>query len=499
MPTTTGITLAQLLTPITFDQTMATLLAYYQKVGFPTSSWQEFDTDLTRTQAFATAITDLATNQVPAIAGGNLLDYAPNFPGWTQLTAAQVFSLSALEATYTVGNILATNASGAAYTFSDASPIIIAFEASGNRYLSVGSGTIPANGTLTIQVKAEFAGAKYVDPSNSGDINIGDINIVTPSMPGVTITNPSTAFTDVTHTGSGLGTVVPSGSPALAHSVVIAVLSTSTNGPVNLSYSIDAQTPVNTTASSLTNIGGTGINIALNDGTGGVSWVEDDSYEFSTPASWITSQGADAQSDVSLASDCRNRWATVRIVDSETTEPNEDRLAPPTKGFYELLAKRTPNIGAQVTQVFTVPDATINNKVNIVVAGPGGVLPAATIAAIQEWITPWARGCDIPIVQSPTTTPVMIALAATAFVSQLAAAQAAVSTALLDYIAGIVVNGTIELGEIITIVRSTAGVARINVASVLINGVAADLVLGSSTTFVLPQYPPTLNIAWSTQ
>lgn len=493
MPTTTGITLAQLLQSLTFDQNLATLIAYYQKVGFPTSSWQDFDTDLTRSQAFATAITDAVTNQVPAIAGGSLLDYAPNYPGWTALTAAQIFSLSQLEATYTVGNVLATNSSGAAYTFSDSNPLIIAFEASGNRYRSVGSGTIPASGTLTIQVKAEFAGASYVDPSNSGDISI-----VTPSMPGVAITNPSTAFTDVTHTGSGLGTVVPSGSPALAHSVLVTVLATSTNGPPNISYSIDAGTPVSTTAASLTNIGGTGIDLAFNDGAGGVSWVENDTYEFTTPASWITSQGADAQTDLSLADDCRNRWATVRIVDSGATD-TEDRLAPPTMGFYELLAKRTPTIGAQVTQVFVVPDATINNKVNIIVAGPGGVLPAATITAIQDWITPWARGCDIPVVQSPTTTPVTIALSATAFVSQLAAASAAAQTALLDYIASIPVNGTVELGEIITIVRSTAGVAKINVASVLINGVAADLVLGSSSTYVLPRYPPTLNITWATQ
>lgn len=494
MPTTTGITLAQLLKSLTFDQNLTTLIAYYQKVGFPTSSWQDFDTDLTRSQAFATAITDAVTNQVPAIAGGSLLDYAPNYPGWTALTAAQIFSLTQLAATYTVGNVLATNSSGSAYTFSPSNPLIIAFAASGKRYKSTGSGTIPANGTLTIQVQAEFAGASYVDPSNSGDISI-----VTPSMPGVAITNPSTTFTAITHTGSGLGTVVPTGSPALAHSVLVTVLATSTAGPPNFSYSIDAQTPVSSTLASLSNIGGTGINIALNDGAGGVSWVEGDTYEFTTPASWITSQGADTQEDLSLADDCRNRWATVRIVDSGTITDTEDRLAPPTMNFYKLLAKRTPTIGAQVTEVFVVPDATINNKVNIIVAGPGGVLPSATITAIQNWITPWARGCDIPVVQSPTTTPVTIALSATALVSQLAAATAAATTALLDYIASIHVNGTIELGEVIAIVRSTTGVARINVASVLINGVAADLVLGGPTSYVLPAYPPTLNITWATQ
>lgn len=474
-------TLDDLLQKLTFEQALAMLLAYYQKVGFPTSSWQDFDTDLTRTEAFATVMVDVVGNQIPAIAGGSLLDYAPNYPGWMPLTAKQFFNLDVLEATYTFGNFVVTNSSGASYPFSDASPITFAFASSGNRYLSVGSGTIPAHGSLTIQVRAEFAGAKYVDPSNSGDLSV-----VTPSMPGVTVTNPSTPFTGVTQTGSGTGSLTLGGSPTLAHSVLLTILATSTNGPVSVEYSLDAQTPISLgTVSSVTNLGGTGINITFVDGASGVSWVEDDTFEFSTPASWITSQGADEQADLSLADDCRNRWSTLSEV--------------PTQNYYALLAKRTPGVGAQVTQVYVVPDATINNKVNIVVAGPGGVLPAPTITTIQQWINPWARGTDRPVVQSPTTIPLTIAASAIASSQQLAAAQAAVSTALLDYVAAIPVNGVVELGEIITIIRSTAGVLRVNVSSVLINGAATDLTLGGPGLFVLPQYPPTINITWSTQ
>jgi hypothetical protein len=124
------------------------------------------------------------------------------------------------------------------------------------------------------------------------------------------------------------------------------------------------------------------------------------------------------------------------------------------------------------------------------------VLPNATLTAIQNYITPKARGCDNPVVQSPTTTPVTIAATITALASQLAIVQANITTALLDYVAGIAVNGVIELGEIIALIRDTAGVTRVNVPSVLINGVASDLTLGSLTTFVLPAYPPTLSLSY---
>lgn len=471
-------TLASLLQTMTFDQALQLVLAYYQKQGFPTSSWQDFGADLTRAQAIATVIVDVVTNQIPSIAGGTLLDYAPNFPGWTELTAQQFFNLAANGAVQATGNMLATNASGSAYSYTDTNPILFAFSDSGDRWKSTGSGTIPAHGTLTIPVIAELPGAKYnADPSNSGSINV-----VTPSMPGVTVTNPSTAYTAPIHTGSGTGTLTLGGAPALAHTVVIIVTATAAGIPATVSYSLDgaAAIPLGT-VSSVTNLGGTGINITFVNGASGFSWVNGDTYQFSTPASWITSQGADLESDVSLAGDCRNQWSTL--------------AGPPTGSLYAYLAKRTPGVGAQVTQCFVITDSVINNKINVVVAGPGGVLPAPTITLIQNYLTPRARGCDNPVVQSPTTAPVVIAATITALASQLALVQATVNTELLNYIASLPVNGTIELGEIIALIRDTTSVTRVNVASVLINGVAADLTLGSPTTFTLPAYPPTLNLS----
>lgn len=480
-------TLQSLLVEMTFEEAVTAVLAYYQAQGFETSAWQDFGTDKTRAQAIAKLMQDVATNQVPAIAGGSLLDYSPNYPGWTALTAKNFFNLDPSAAVWTVGGMAFVNSSGASYTYSPTNPITVAFGASGRRYTSVGSGTVTNGTTTSVVMQAENPGAAYVDPSNSGDISI-----VTPSMPGVTVTNPSQPYSSITHVGSGTGTLQLIGSPSDRHSVQIIIGATSAGNPATVSYSLDGQSPVLLGAvSSIGNLAGTGVNIVFVQGASGVSWVGGDTYSFSTGASWITSQGADLQSDLSLVDDCRNRWGSLAEA--------------PTESLYKLLAKRTPGVGAQVTQVYVVPDSVINNKVNVVISGPGGVLPSATIALVQAWITPWARGCDNPVIQSPTTTPVTIAATVTALASQLTAVQAAVTASLNSYIASIAVNGTIKLSaiEALLVPNPLTGVGGVpgltDLSGLTINGVASNLALGSSTTFVLPAYPPTLNITYNGQ
>jgi len=472
-------TLQQLLQTITPQQAFQVLLSYYQSAGFSTTAWQQGGADLARNQAFATALTDFVTNYIPAIAGGSLLDYAPGYPGWTPLTAQEVYNLLQNSATFTQGYILATNTSSQSYSFSTSNPAIAVFGISQNRYFSQGSGTIPASGSLLILFQAELAGASYADPSNSASLTLAS-----PSMPGVTLTNPSTNFSAVSHVGSGTGTITLGGSPVGSHSIVLLITATSTSAPASVSYSLDGGAAVVVgSVSSITNLAGLGINVTLNNGASGTSWVNGDTYSFSTPAPWITSQGANIESDTALAARCRNRWSSLAAI--------------PTTSLYALLAQSTPSVGAQVTQVSVNPDVIVNNKINIVVAGPGGVLPPATIALIQAFISPYTRGCDNPVVQSPTTTAITIVATVTASASQSTAVQAAVTTALNNYIAGIPVNGTIRIAAIIDLIMNIVGV--IDCSGVTINGAAANLTLGSPSTFVLPAYPPTLTLSYITQ
>jgi hypothetical protein len=483
-------TLTALLQQLTPAQVAQILLTYYQAAEFPVTAWEQFGTENTRVQAISTAISDALANYIPAIAGGSLLDFAPNFPGWTALTAQEVYNLAINAATFTTGTIVATNTSGTAYSFSPSSRLKMTFAASGNSYFSTGSGTIPANGTLSTPVVAEFAGSSYSDPSNANPSNGNPLALtLTTPLPGVWINNPSTNYSPITHTGSGTGSLTLSGSPTGSHSVVIIVTATNTSAPASLSYELDGAAAVAIgNVSSVTNLAGIGINITLVNGGSGTSWVNGDTYAFTTPASWITSQGANLETDTALATRSRNRWASLSPI--------------PTSSLYALLAQSTPNVGSQVTQVFVVPDSTINNKINIIVAGPGGILPSPTITTIQNFINPFSRLTDNPVVQSPTTTPITIAATIYGAASQADAIRNAATTAYNNYVASISVNGTLKLSQIeaLTVpnpLTNTGGIQGVtDIQNLTINGVASNLTLGTPTTFVLPAYPPTLNISY---
>lgn len=475
--------LSDLLQSLTPQQSFQLLLAYYQSAGFPTTAWEQGSPDVARNQAFAQALSDALTGYIPAIAGGSLLDYAPNYPGWTPLTSQQIYNLTQNQATFTQGLILATNTSGTSYAFTPTNPLIAVFSASGKRYISQGSGTIPNGGSLLITFQAEFPGSSYADPSNSAGLRLVG------SLPGVTLTNPSTNYSGVTHTGSGTGTITLAGTPVGSHALVLLVTATSAGVPASLSYQLDGGASVSLgIVSSVTNLAGLGINVTLVNGASGTSWVNTDTYSFSTPAPWITSQGADIETDTALASRDRARWSTLAAI--------------PTTNLYTLLAKSTPGVGAQVTLCFVGPDPTVNNKINIIVSGPGGVLPPATITLIQGFITPFARGCDNPVVASPTTTAITIAATIYGAASQAAAIDAAARTNYNNYTASIATNGTLKLSDLEVLVKPNpltgiGGVAGVtDIQSLTINGVAANLTLGSPSTFVLPLYPPTLNLSY---
>lgn len=468
-------TLADLLTLYTQEQWYAILLAVAQAEGFPVQSWQDGAVEKTRLLAMSSGLESLGAI-TPAIAGGTLLDYSPNFPGWTGLTAQQIYSLAQNIATFTQGNVLATNVSTQAYAFNG--NLKFNFGASGRNYFSIGAGTIPAAvgitpGTLVIPVIAENPGSAYADPSNSGVLQL-----VT-SLPGVTITNPAGPYASATgtHTGSGTGIITASGTPSLPHSLVITITSTGQVGVATWSYSLDGGAPIAAgTASTLVNIGGSGITVTLTNGALNPSFVINDTYSYAAPGSWIASQGSDAETDQALVLRCRNRWSSLSDI--------------PTSSLYQLLATSTPIVGSQVTQASVVVDPFVNNKVNIIVSGPGGVLPAPTITAIQAYVSPYARGCDNPVVQSPTTLVVTIGGSVNVLVSKQAAATAAIQTAMQAYVATIGVNGTLRISSIVELIMMVAGV--VDVSGVTINGVAANLVLGGVGSYVLPFYPPAL-------
>lgn len=470
-------TLAQLLVPQTIEQIFQDLLGFYQANGFPVQSWQPGGTERTRLMAFATGLLDISAQYIPSLASGALLDYAELLenPDWLRLLALNNFEIPYNKANFTIGTIKLTDGGNGPYTFA-AGDLIAVFAATGKRYINTNGDTLPHNGTVNVTFHAEFAGASYTDPSNSGSISLA-----TP-LPGVTLTNPAGNYTDVAHVGSGTGTLTLGGSPVGAHQVSVRIDSTGAAGVASWSYSLDGKPYVSEGAVTTdANLGGTGISVTLTNGVSGTSFVLDDTYLFNTPGSWITQQGSDDESSPALAERCRDRWSTLSPI--------------PTNSFYELIATSTPTVGSQVTQVKVLTDPVINNKVLLLVAGPEGALPVDTIAAIQSYINPRIPETDLAIVVSPSTLDITIAGNVTVTASQFTAASNAITTAITNYVNASGINGTIRLAKIIDLIMNTSGV--IDTDTITINAVAANLTLGSSTSFVIANFLA-LSLAYTT-
>ena len=468
-------TITDLTTPQTVEQIFALLLAVYQGNGFPTTSWQPGGVDRTRTMAIATALQDISANYIPSITSGGLLDFAAALENvdWLRLLAEQNFQLPYNKASFTVGNMTLT-AGASGYTIS-AGQVTVVIPATGNRYINTTGGSLSASGSLICTFVAEFSGAKYNDPNSSA------ISLVS-ALPGVAVTNPAGTYTTVAHVGAGVGTVTPSGSPVGPHQMTVRIDGTGDAGVAAWSWSLDGGAYVsNGVTSTGTNLGGVGINVALANGTSGTNFIDKDTYLFNTPGSWITTQGSDDEASPALAQRCRNRWRSLSYI--------------PTNGYYELLATSTPTVGSQVTQVIVLPDAFINDVVNIIVAGPEGILTPTTVALIQAYISPRAIGTDNPTVRSPTTLGITFAATVTVSAANLAAAQAAAQTESVNYVDEAGINPTYRLAKITEFLMEIGGVQ--DVSGVTINAVAANLVLGSSSSFVVGLFTAA-NYAWIT-
>lgn len=461
-------TLAELLAPQTVQQVFQKLLAVYQANGFPVQSWQVGGTERTRLMAIATAITDLNANYTPGIAAGGFADLAPG-TGWMPLLAEQMYNLEQLPAQFTVGNIVMTAAAGVGPVNVTAGSLIAVFAATGNRYTGPDQDiVIPLSGSVTGSFVAEFAGASYNDPSSSGNLTL-----VTP-IPGVTLSNPAGTYSEVAHVGSGTGTLTLAGSPVSPHQVTIRIDSSGDAGVASWSYSIDGAAYVSVGAvASATNLGGDDIDVTLDDADS-PSFIEGDTYTFANPGNWITEQGSDVETDTALSARCKARWSTLSVIG--------------VTSLYELLIRSVPGVGTQVTQVIVQPDPDINNKLNIVVAGPAGVLPVDTIADLQTWIIARTPITVYPVVLSPTPIAVELSGVITCPATLLSAVQDAVETAMTDYINSVPINGVVRIASIIDAVMEVTGV--VDITDVEINGTPANLTLGSTSTFELADLDP---------
>lgn len=443
-------TLAQLLEDVTIDNVVSKILGVLQSNGSPITDWYEGGTERTRVKAFATALRDLAGVLVKKIAGGSFLDFADTVANsvgasWLRLHAEQVFDTTYNKRTRTVGKVRLNCAVTAGPHNLQPGALIIRFTATGNRYFSTNTGVvvIPSGGFVDVEVKAEFEQNTTADPPvNFSDPSGAAIELVS-FFAGVTVTNPAPTYSPVTLTGTGTGTVTPSGTPSGSHSVSVKIETSGQAGAAGWRYSIDggAYSSVQTGA-SLANLGGFGIDVTLANGAGTPSFVAGDVYTFTTPGTWITTQGLDDESNPNLIQRCRARWPEQGAI------PSED--------VYILMARRS---STQITQVFAANDPVVNNKILLYLAGAAGLLSAGVLASAQAYIRARTGDSDLVECLSPAERTITLSAALVRVkASKLVAAQAAAQSAIATYLQSVGTNGKVKRARIVDLVMSIDGI-----------------------------------------
>lgn len=476
-----AFSLSDLLTPQSETQVESSILARLQGAAFSVTDWLVGATERTRVKAFAFGVSDFVSSLVPVIAGGGFVDTAKG--AWLQLKAHEDYATDVNLSSNTIGNMTLTCASTAGpYTITDGQ-LKVTFP-SGNRYINVGGGVLGSSGTLTLAWRSESlnnsaAGLNYVDPSSGVPV------LITP-LAGVTVDNPAPPFSAVSLAGVGTGTVTPSGTPLGQYQIAIRVDVAGQSGAASWSYSVNGAAYVSAGAVGSALIPTTGITVTLANGGTTPSFLAGEVYTFQTPGTWITTQGTDQESDPALSSRCKNKWPSLSSL----------YVSSPTLGYYDLLARSASN---QVTQTRVQTDGTINNKVYIVVAGQGGVLPAGVVSTVQSYVSARVTLTDYPVVLSPSTRTVTLTGTITVDRAKVAAAQASAQASVSTYINSTVgINGTVKLSKLIAILEDTDGI--LDVSGLQINGAAANLVLPvTGGAYELPSWTQTLSTALTWQ
>lgn len=339
---------------------------------------------------------------------------------------------------------------------------------------------IPANGSASVTFRSEFqygASSTY-----NQDLPGSTIAFVTSSFPGVTATNTAPTYSPVAQSGSGVGTITPSGSPSGQHNVTVQITGSGSvaGASVTWSVSVDGGAFVSQTGYSATNLGGiSGLNVALSDNGGGsTAFVVGTYYYVTTPGTDITQVGAAVETPQSLGQRVAGLWPLLAFQTDQYG--NFVPPASPTTNAYIALALSQPN----VVVAFANTDANINNKINMYVAGQGGAsLPAANVAAIQTLFKSFNMLTDQLVVFTPVGRAITLSLSSGTIQcrsSQLASAQQIMTQRLQAYFGGtdqaqpLSINGLIDYDYVLALIRTTPGVTHVPAGALQITANAVN-------------------------
>lgn len=183
------LTLDQLVTPVTEDEALATLLSILTQLGFQATAWQTGSVQLIMLRAFSrvwskvtSTIADIAAGGFPSLAASKGLT------GFLRLVAKYVYKLDYIPASSTVGTILLTSSAAAPLHTWFAGDVVVSDQPTGvagaNSYTVTVDGSLAPGSSASFEFKADVPGAAANIPAGT------PLYLWTPLV-GVTATNPS--------------------------------------------------------------------------------------------------------------------------------------------------------------------------------------------------------------------------------------------------------------------------------------------------------------------
>ncbi len=337
-------------------------------------------------------------------------------------------------------------------------------------------------GLVTLRLQSESPNnSTAVPPLNYTDPAQSITQMVTP-LAGVTCSNVSADYSKVVHTGNGTGTIALTrtnpAAPPSACSVTLRIDVAGDPGVASWSYNLNNAGYVSAGAVASFDIPGVNIHVQLNAGSSSPGFLLGDTYLVRAPGSWIVQQGQDQESDASLKLRCKARWPALAVV--------------PTLSKYTLwvLAAST-----QITQVLPQTDGTVNNKVNLYIAGQAGAVGQYVVNQMHAYLNSVTDLTDFPNVVSATNRAVSLAAGVTVKVkaAQLATAKPLVQAAIAALMNGVGINGKLYLSQLIDAIMNVPGM--IDVLGLTITGANAD----TNTNLQLPVTPGAVEVTQWTQ
>lgn len=174
----------EILTPKTADELVTEQLAVMaaEDPPLPTTAWQPGSVPLTLIDADCAALEDEHAT-VALLGASAFLGTAER--DWLTLRAKSTFDLDRLLATYTIGSVTLTCASGAGPETITPGALVLTLP-DGKQYRSTNTSnvTVPSGGSTPITVRAEGAGADY-------NVALTGVTIVTPAAAGLSVSAAS--------------------------------------------------------------------------------------------------------------------------------------------------------------------------------------------------------------------------------------------------------------------------------------------------------------------